>query len=407
MRGFDVFVEDEVTDTAHIYEVKSSKFIGKDHKQKGKRDKREGFLYDLGFQVFAARESGIDVSKAFLVSVYGEYVRDGELDLEELLVFEDVTEEIETLQPLIEVHIGNAFKVLESKPEVDLENLCGNQLKCEFLRYAIEDFLGRTIKEIPAVSGKKYTGLLDQGILDIHDVPKDYDLTENQRGYVNMVQAGEIVFDSEAIQGWIDRLEYPLYFLDYESVNPAIPEFDGVKSYEQITFQYSLHIEETPESEVSHEEFLSDGVDSVSKSVAQHLSERIGEKGSIVVWSKSFEVGRNKDMARWFPEFAEFFEDLNSRMVDLRDIFSKRLYFDPTYAGDSIKSVLPKLVPGMSYDEMDIGGGALASARWFEDVYRGDDEEKKVATMKSLREYCKMDTLAMVRILEALDSLIE
>ena len=276
---FDVFVEDEVTDTTHIYEVKSSKFIGKDHKQKGKRDKREGFLYDLGFQVYAARESGIDVSKAMLVSVFGEYVRNGELDLDELLVFEDVTEEIETLQPMIGTHIENAFRVLESEPKVDFENLCGNQLRCEFLKFALPDFPERTVKEIQGLRGAKYTGLLDEGILDIYDVPNDYELTEKQRDYVDLVQAGAIVFDREAIREWIDGLEYPLYFLDYESVNPAIPEFDRTKSYEQITFQYSLHLKETAQSELRHQEFLSDGMDDVAKSVAAHLAEENWREG--------------------------------------------------------------------------------------------------------------------------------
>jgi Domain of unknown function(DUF2779) len=394
---FDVFA-----DVGHIYEVKSSKY--KDPGDSKYRNTRDVNLLDVGFQVFAARESGLDVSKAFLVLLNGDYVLGEKLDLDQLFVIEDVTAEVEELQSKIALRIEAAFELLAGEPKIDYANLCGKKLKCEYLKFAIPDFPERVITDIPRLQGKKLVGLLDAGIFDLFEVPNDYDLTATQRDYVDFLKADVCKIDNDAIYVKLNELEYPIYFLDYETVNPCIPNIKGMSPLAQITFQYSLHIKVDASSELIHHEFLSDGSGNPPREIAENLASVIGETGSVIVWYQAFEMTRNTEMGILYPEFAAFFASVNSRVFDLYEIFQQKLYRDPAMKNNSIKSVLPVLVPELSYKDLEIGNGGLAMARWYDEVYRGDSEKKK-AVMKSLLEYCKLDTLAMVKILEVLEDL--
>jgi Domain of unknown function(DUF2779) len=394
---FDVFADD-----GHIYEVKSSKY--KDPGDSKYKNTREVNLYDVGFQVYVARESGLDVSKAFLVLLNGDYILGETLDLDQLFVIEDVTAEVEALQADIALRIEAAFELLAGEPEIDYANLCGNKLKCEYLKFAIPNFPERVVTDIPRLQGKKLAGLLEAGIFDLFDVPDDYDLTATQRDYVDFLKADVCQIDNGAIIEKLNELEYPIYFLDYETVNPCIPNIKGMSPLAQITFQYSLHIKVDASSELIHHEFLSDGSGNPPREIAENLASVIGEKGSVIVWYKAFEMTRNTEMATLHPEFAAFFESANSRVFDLYEIFQQKLYRDPAMKNNSIKSVLPVLVPELSYKELEIGNGGLAMSLWFDEVYKAKDEATKQKTLKNLREYCHLDTLAMVKILEVLQN---
>jgi hypothetical protein len=400
---FDIFVENGGDGGSHIYEVKSSKYRAPDD-PRGK-NKREQNLCDVAFQVFAARESGLRISRAFLITLNGKYVLDAELDLNELFVIEDVTDEVESLQEFIGEKIVEAFALLNTEPLADFENLCGKKLACEYLRFALPNLPARTISEIPGLRGEKFSRLLEMGILDLFDVPDDYELTSNQREFVDFVKAGVPKIDKNAISAELNKLEYPLYFLDYETVNPAIPQFTGMSPLQQFTFQYSLHVKETRDSDVIHFEFLSDGNGVPPRDVASHLASAIGPAGSVLVWYKSFESGRNAEMGTLYPELEAFFTSINERVFDLYAIFSKKLYRHPEFKSNSLKSVLPILAPDLSYAALEIGDGGSALSFWFDRVYRGVDPAEKDRTMNALREYCRLDTLAMVRILDHLQNL--
>ena len=399
---FDVFAQN-AEGGSYIYEIKSSKFI--DPEEKKRKKARLTRLYDVGFQVFAAREAGLRISKAFLITLNGDYRLGEKVDAEEFLVFEDVTVEVELLQAQICELIEAAQELLASEPEKGFENLCSKKLQCEYFKFTMSDLPHPTIFNIPRLHKKKASQLLGVDILDIRGVPEDFPLTANQRDFVEFVKSNQKVIDKQAISDWISELVYPLYFLDYETVNPSIPQFKGMAPLQQITFQYSLHVKETPESDLVHYEFLSNGEGVPPHDVAENLSSKIGENGSILVWYKSFEMGRNKEMGELYPEYSDFFESVNERVVDLMEIFSKKLYRDPAIVGSSLKAVLPVLVPELSYDDMEVSNGAEALSRWYDEVYKGEDEGRISETMDSLREYCELDTLAMVEILNVLETL--
>jgi hypothetical protein len=339
------------------------------------------------------------------VLLNGDYILGETLDLDQLFVIEDVTVEVEALQSEIALRISAAFELLAGKPTIDYANLCGKKLKCEYLKFAIPDFPERVVTDIPRLHIKKLAGLLEAGIIDLFEVPDDYELTATQRDYVDFLKADVCKIDNDAIIGKLKELEYPIYFLDYETVNPCIPNIKGMSPLAQITFQYSLHIKVDAVSELIHHEFLSDGSGNPPREIAENLASVIGEKGSVIVWYKAFEMTRNIEIGTLYPEFLEFFESVNSRVFDLYEIFQQKLYRDPAMKNNSIKSVLPVLVPALSYKELEIGNGGLAMSLWFDEVFRAKDEAAKQETLKNLREYCHLDTLAMVKILEVLQNL--
>jgi len=238
----------------------------------------------------------------------------------------------------------------------------------------------------------------------VQAVPVDYPLSDKQSLQVQVAQSGEVLIDKEAIREQLDNLTYPLYFLDYETFNFAIPNYPGYKPYQQVPFQYSLHIVHEPAGELQHKEFLSFSKVDPAKELAEALSKDIApDGGSIIVWNKGFECGRNKEMAERYPAYAGFLKDVNSRVYDLMEIFSKQLYVDPAFKGSaSIKAVLPVLCPDLSYKELEVQNGGMAMAAWYQ-IMRGEKPDSETPrTRESLLKYCELDTLAMVEVWRAL-----
>ncbi|MEJ2606697.1 MAG: DUF2779 domain-containing protein [Anaerolineales bacterium] len=232
-------------------------------------------------------------------------------------------------------------------------------------------------------------------------------MSDRQTLHMLAVKQGKPLIDIAAIKDELDRLQYPLYFLDYETYNPAVPLFDGYKPYQPIVFQYSLHVIAEPGSVPEHFECLITEQGDPGNKVVQHLIQHMGRSGSVVVWNKTFEAGRNKEMAQMYPEYGDFLLGVNDRMYDLMDPFSKGYYVHPDFRGSaSIKNVLPVLVDdgALNYDDLPISRGDDAMLAWA-DIMTGRIPGEKISeTRENLLRYCELDTLAMVRIWEVLSA---
>jgi len=205
------------------------------------------------------------------------------------------------------------------------------------------------------------------------------------------------------INSELENLVYPLYFLDYETFPAAIPRFDGFSPYQQIPFQYSLHIVESAESEPKHLEFLHTGTGDPGPTFAESLKKDIGPIGTVVVWNKKFECKINEELARRIPSMKKFIENVNNRVYDLMDVFSKQYYVHHNFQGStSIKYILPVLAPELSYKQLEIQEGGTATQRWNELTTGNLSDSEKETIAKNLREYCKLDTFAMFKIWERL-----
>ena len=182
--------------------------------------------------------------------------------------------------------------------------------------------------------------------------------------------------------------------------------YDGTRPYQQVPFQYSLYTVETLDAEPKHSEYLHKDADNPAHSLLGKLKQDMGPRGSVLVWYKTFEMGRNKEMAEMLPEFAGFLDDVNSRVADLMEPFSNGWFVDKDFYGSSsIKYVMPVLVPALSYKELGIQEGASAQRLWMDAAIRNKEGIDKEKLFNDLIEYCKMDTLAMVEIWRALKDL--
>lgn len=381
-----------------LYEVKSSSSV--------KKDKH---IPDMAFQKLAFEMAGYKINSTRIIHLNKEFVRHGEtIDPTTFFVTEDVSRAVETITSEVRDQVVLA---LEKMTQSDEPTVCpcrslSKGKHCPTFTYFNPDIPEYSVYDISRMQGKKLAELVDAEIFDIKDIPDDFSLTPNQQAQVDIEKRGTPHVNQEAIKNSLSELEFPLYFLDYESVNPAIPLVDGVHPHQQMVFQYSLHILDTPDGELRHTEYLSREASlSALEELASQMRADIGDSGSVIVWHKTFERDRNKELGELFSQYKEFYESLNKRIYDLEDVFSKNDYVHPGFLGkSSIKYVLPVLVPELSYKDLAIGKGDIASVRWYEIVTK-ENEDGQAQVFNDLLAYCKLDTLAMVKIYEHLLSI--
>ncbi len=214
--------------------------------------------------------------------------------------------------------------------------------------------------------------------------------------------SGDTIIDRASIKGFLGQLQYPLYFLDYETINPAVPLFDGTRPYQQIPFQFSVHIQESPDAEVVHNEYPHKEQTDPRRVFAEKLIELCGVDGHVIVYNQSFEIARNNDLARDFPEYTTALNAINSRVVDLLELFKKRWLYSPSQKSSaSIKVVLPAFTD-LSYDDLEISHGGDAMLQYNAFINGKLAESELSLLWDNLTEYCKQDTYAMFLLVQAL-----
>ena len=389
----DIITRDGVSDAWTLYEVKSTNSIKKEH------------ILDLSFQRVAFEDAGYTIGKVKVIYLNKDYKRRAQVVPKDLLMESDVTSEVAELVETVRAQTQDALKYLN---QTDEPNGCSCRLNsrskhCPTFHYLNPDIPEYSVFNISRINGKKLALLIDNDIVNVNDVPEDIKLSVIQQNQVDAEKTKQPKIDKDAITDILSELEFPLYFLDYETVSTALPLYEDCKPYQQIPFQYSLHVLNEPNGTLEQYEYLShDSTILPAHELLSNLKQQIGPTGSVITWNKSFEMGRNREMAAQYPEFAGLMNSINDRVFDLMEIFSKQHYVHHKFKGsNSIKKVLPVLVDGFSYDDMDISNGQAAALRWYEAV-TSDDTELANKTYESLLEYCKLDTLAMVEIYKTL-----
>lgn len=406
----DVLKYDKETGSYRIIEIKAS----------NEADKKQHY-YDLAFQVILLRKCGLKIDSISLMHLDSEYVRAGELDIFKLFKSDDVTHEINELCEEVALEMDQALEYLSQKTEPKGHCCCvykGRSNHCTTFRHSNPHIPEYSIHDINRIglSKKKLAELVDLNIFHIHEVPEDMELSVVQRNQVNAHILNEILMNKGKIAEELEKLAYPIYFIDYETFPSAIPRFNGFSPYQQIPFQYSLYVLESPlrqaqgreGGELKQLEFLHDKNSDPSRAFAESMQKHIGNTGSIIVWSKKFECSRNKELAQRLPEFSEFMESVNNRTYDLMDIFTKQHFVHKDFHGStSIKKVLPVLAPELSYKNLVIQEGGTASSSWLKLISEDLPAEEKAQLKKDMLEYCKLDAFAMVRIFEELEKVIK
>lgn len=380
-----------------LYEIKSSTEAKPEH------------IVDLAFQAHVLRENGFSVRNVYVVHVNNGYIRSGDVNPNDFCVITDVTEKVNAKADATTQGITDALAVMQMASMPDLSPaLAGNNAFGEWLGIytSITNPPTDSIYELCSLNATKTKQLEDASIKMLVDIPDDFPLTPKQRLQVTAVKLNQRLIKPESIKDLLTSFEYPLYFLDYETMASIIPAFDGMRPYQQVPFQYSLHILDSPDGELRHEEYLHREGTNPDKSVARALRSHIGDTGTVLAWNMSFEKNCNKTLAAAEPEVHDFLMSVNERMNDLMLPFSKGWYVDKGFCGSaSIKKVLPVLVPTLSYAELGIHEGGSAQRLWVQAVIDGKDTIDKQVLFADLIEYCKLDTLAMVEIFNVLRKL--
>jgi hypothetical protein len=349
----------------------------------------------------------LNVKDISLVYINNQYVRNGNLELNKLFNIESVIDKVSGLQDLIKSELIRLKKVLKGKdiPDIDIGPHCSDPYQCGFWGYCWKDIPEYSVFNIAGLKGNKKFELYELGYIKLEDVPEDYPLSQTQKLQIESHIGKKPVIDKDKINEFVKSITYPVYYMDFETFMPAIPMFNGTRPYQQIPFQYSLHYQKTSGDKVEHDEFLADAEGDPREPFLKKLLMDTKEPGIILVYNKAFEITRMRELATDFPKYAKETEERIERIVDLMLPFQKRYYYKPEMLGSySIKSVLPALVPDLSYKGMEIADGGTASAA-FESLYYEEDVFKIKEIRENLLKYCGMDTLAMVRILDVLQRL--
>lgn len=388
-----------------ILEKKDSKWHA--YEVKGSTSVKETYLWDTAFQYHVITSSGIELEDISVVYLNNQYVRNGELNLHELFTVESVKDQILPLLPKVKEHINQMKLMLADKaiPSINIGPQCINPYPCSFMGHCWKEIPEYSIFNISRLSEHKKFDLYEKGIIKLSDIPDHYPLSPNQQLQVLAEKNEESIIDKAEIKSFVNKLNYPLYFLDFETFQPSVPMFDQSRSFQQICFQYSLHILDKPNGTLIHKEFLAEAKDDPRIPFIKQLVKDIGEEGDIIVYNKGFETARLNEIGSDFSGYKNQTDAINKRVVELMTPFSQKHYYTPEMkVSYSIKKALPALVPELSYKNLNINEGGSASIA-FENLYQESDEERINKTKKDLLEYCKFDTLAMVEILKVLSNI--
>ena len=391
LAALDILVKDE--EGWKAYEVKSSTKVS------------ETYIKDAAIQYYTITNSGIDLKDISIVHINNQYTKDGELDIHQLFTIESVYDQVLEFLPRIPNEVRRLKNVIESPepPNVDIGNHCSDPYDCDFKGTCWKHIPDYSVFNISRLKKDKKFDLYNQGVITLDQIDLGYtDLNPNQVLQVQSEVDGTTHIDIEEIRKFTNGLSYPLYFLDFETIGPAVPKYNGSRPYQQLVFQYSLHIQETLTSEIEHREYLADPSQDPRIGFIEQLISDCGTSGDILVYNIGFERGKLNDLIEVFPEYSNELRGIVNRLKDLMIPFQQKWYYTPEMKGSySIKYVLPALVPELSYNDLEIKEGGTASNTFLSMVngtFAGDVEE----TRNQLLEYCKLDTFAMVKILEKL-----
>ncbi len=396
----DILEYDSKNDYWIINEVKGST---------SKQEPKSKYLHDAGFQKIILEKAGLRVGKVNLIELNREFRKDGKIVPKLLLKITDISQEIKDLEQELLIQIDDALRMLKKAKEPRVCNCIykARANQCPTFYYSHPEVPDYSVHDICRIGNSlpNLGKLIDADILEITDIPDDFGLSENQMNQVLVTKRQSPIIKTSKIQAELEKLVFPLYFLDYETFPTAVPIFDDCRPYQQVPFQFSLHTVYEDEK-ITHNEYVHHTDVNPMPALAKELSKHIGKTGSVVVWNKKFEMKCNEDLAEQVPEYADFFYDLNQRKFDLMEIFSKQLYVHPDFRGSaSIKKVLPIIVPELSYKELTIQDGGMACNSWKQMMFGGLHQAEKDKIYTDLLKYCELDTEAMVKIWEALKNI--
>ena len=383
-----------------INEVKSSTSV------------KDVYIDDTSIQYYVISSLGYKVSAVNIIHIDSNYVRGEKLELEKFFHIEDVTEQVKQKQADIPQILSNFDEILSKniEPDIDIGPHCSNPYACDAWEYCWREQRGipeYSIFDISRLRSDKKFELYKSGIVKFEDIKELDKFNASQQIQIRSELSKEQIIDKGAIKEFLDTLSYPLYHLDFETFQQAVPEFIGLRPYEQIPFQFSIH-KDDGNGNLEHFEFLAESGTDPRYELALNLIKFIPQDACVLAYNMSFEKGVIRRLAEIYPQISNELMAIHDNIKDLMVPFASKSYYHPKMQGSySIKYVLPALVPEFesAYKDLNLihhGGEAMQAYAAMACM----NEMQRDAYKKALLEYCKLDTLAMVRVLEKLREIV-
>lgn len=374
-------------------------------------------LWDLAFQTYVIRAAGYQVRSASLMHINKEYVREAELNIKQLFRLENKTREVSSLAKEVEAKVATLKPLCGhvQEPRVDIGLHCERPYECPCKAYChnVAGVPKESIFKAPGLSIAKKYELYNRGFVSLEQLRNQTGLlTATQQAAVNSMFASSdaILFvDHRRLEEFLGSIRYPLYHLDFETYQRAIPPYEGMIPYEQIPFQYSLHIQGCQLAIPEHEEFLGIAGTDTRRAIAEQLCQAIPMGAQSIAYNRSFEASVCRRLAMLYPDLAEHLLDISENLIDLMIPFKKKWVTSPDMHGSySIKAVFPALCghsPALDYNSLPgPHNGKEASAAFIAMASMGSEDRKKMR--QGLLQYCGLDTMAMVCILNKLYEIV-
>ncbi len=386
-----------------IFEVRKSKVI-KNHQ-----------LWDLAYLAYVFQKAGEPLRKIFIIHPNPNYVLGDEgICAEEALTIVDISRKVFRKLKKIEIKVKELLHFARSEaPSTSLAEHDCRSKDCLFIKKYHPNLPKHSVFDFKGINREQLKALLSKGILRIEDIPSSYIESDLQVAQRRLVESEQAIVDDCALKLWFSKLQYPLYFLDYEALSSALPVYPSTQAFQHLVFQYSLHRITAAGAAPEHFEYLPADrefpIPKLLESLKTHLEDN---QGTVIVYHNSFEKARNREMARLCPQYADWLNKINQRIVDLEKLFmlGTGAYQDAGFEGKtSLKKVLPVLLPkAQHHSDLAISDGMDAAIQWFNYLQQPDFSKEKIPKMrKELLTYCKLDTLAMVQIFQFLKQLVE
>jgi hypothetical protein len=381
-------------DAWHACEVKSSTRV------------TDVYLLDAALQYYVIRGSGVDLDGVSIAHINRDYVRRGDIVPRSLFTIKPVTERVLKMQESVAAGVAGMKRVLEmpSAPEIEIGEHCFSPYRCDFFGHCWRHMPEDTVFDITRLSRMEKFAMYRSGIVKLDEVPEEYPLKPAQHIQVMCHRTGKGNIERERLGEFIAAVRYPVTFMDFETFMPAVPLYDGTRPYQQIPFQYSVHLVEKRGGAPDHRDFLAGAGGDPRREFLERLLGDTGEEGAIMVYNRAFEERILRELAWEFPVHGDAIGRRIERLCDLMTPFREKHYYLPAMKGRfSIKNVLPALVPDMDYGALAISDGFMAMSAYAR--LRGETDAAVIRAIRGeLLEYCGMDTLAMVKILEQLEA---
>ena len=366
---------------------------------------KQTHIHDLAVQQWVLTGAGLTIAAAKVLHINNRTAVYPHLD--GLFVEADVTRQVQRVLRGVPGKLAALQRTLHLRraPRVGIGPHCHMPHTCPAVGHCWQHVPRHSIFTIPRITPGKLRELLKLGVLHVQEIPVDFPLSPGLWAYVRRVMTGRAEIATARIAARLAGLAYPIHFLDFETYAYAVPRFAGMRPYQQLPFQYSLHVLHA-DGTLTHTEYLHRGSDDPRPTLAAQLAAEIGPTGSVVAYHAAFERGVLLDLARGLPDQRKALRSAAARLWDQLEVF-RHDYLDPEFEGsNSIKRVLPVLAPGLTYDDLTVRRGDHAQAIW-QALIQCDDPQQREQLAADLTAYCRRDTLAMVEIHRALTRLVD